>query len=105
MCTKVQCQRYIGQYVQFHTPWGYHQGYLERMSGNTVHVLSPRRYIPTHLASADLSDDETKRLDLALAGWGGYGGYGGYGYGGWGYGWGRWAVSFLVIFALLGLWW
>lgn len=115
VCTKLECQRHLGKHVQFYTPWGYHQGILERMNRNSVTVLSPRKYIPTHLASAQISEDEAKKLDVSLAAWGGYGagnavgGYGGYGgrggYGGWGYGWGRWAVSFLVIYALFGLWW
>lgn len=81
---------------------------MERVNHNNLIVLSPQKYIPVQLAKGSLEDDEVRRLDLALA-WGGYGGYGrgyGAGYGGWaGYGWGRWAVSFLVIYALWGLLW
>ncbi|QSO46054.1 hypothetical protein [Alicyclobacillus mengziensis] len=107
VCTRAECLRYVGQYVQFQTQYGYHQGVIERVSGNRAVILSPRKYIPAQLISEPLDDDEEKRLNLTLA-WGGYGGgyrggYGG-GYGGYGgYGWGRWAVSFLVIYALWGL--
>lgn len=116
VCTKAQCQRYIGKHVQFYTPWGYHRGFFEGMNEHSVSILSPRRYIPAHLASAEITEDETKQLNLALVAWGGggyggggygggYGGRGGYGgYGGWGYGWGRWAASWLIIYVLFGLW-
>ncbi len=110
MCSKAECLRNVGRYVRFQTPYGYHEGVLERISGHNAVVLSPKRYIPAHLATDFLDQDETKRLDLALA-YGGYGGgygvgRGGYGgYGGYGYGWGRWAVSFLIIYVLWGLWW
>ena len=110
MCSRAQCQRYVGQYVRFQTPYGYHEGVFERIRGNQAIVLSPRKFIPVQFASEPLDTDEEKRLDLALA-WGGgygggYGGRGGYGgYGAWGYGWGRWAVSWLIIFVLFGLWW
>lgn len=116
MCSRAQCQRYVGRYVRFQSPYGYHEGVIERVSGNNAIVLSPRKYIPTQFASEIVEADEERRLDLALA-WGaggyggryggGYAGRGGYGgYGGWGaYGWGRWAVSFLIIYALWGLWW
>lgn len=101
MCSRTQCLRYVGQYVGFRSPHGYHQGVIERVSGNNAVVLSPRRYIPMGLATdTALDDDAERRLDLALA-WGRYG----RGYGAYGYGWGRWAVSFLVIYALFGLWW
>ena len=106
MCSRAQCQRYVGQYVRFQTPYGYHEGVIERIRGNQAIVLSPRKFIPVQFVSEPLDTDEEKRLDLALAWGGGYGGRGGYGgYGAWGYGWGRWAVSWLIIFVLFGLWW
>lgn len=116
MCTGAQCQRHIGKYVRFQTPYGYHEGVIERVNGNQVTILSPRHYIPTQLASESLNLSSLNPLDLDLAlVWGGFGrgglgrgyagsnqgGYGGYG----GYGWGRWAVSFLIIYALWGLVW
>ncbi|GLG00234.1 hypothetical protein Alches_02730 [Alicyclobacillus hesperidum subsp. aegles] len=111
MCTKADCERYIGKMVGFRTKYGYHVGFVERVTQDSAIILSPRKYIPTEFASANVSDDELQRLDLALAQWGGapgagYGGFGG-GYGGWGWGWGRWAVSFLIIYVLWGLagWW
>lgn len=115
MCTRQDCQQYVGRMVQFRTQWGNHVGVIERVTNDTAVVLSPRQQIPTHLASAEVSENEAQRLDLALARWGGMGagyagapGYGagpGYGYGayGWGFGWARWAVAFLAIFALWGL--
>ncbi|QQE81016.1 hypothetical protein [Alicyclobacillus sp. SO9] len=104
MCSRTQCLHYVGQYVSFRSPHGYHEGVIERISGNRAVVLSPQRYIPMGLATdVSLDDGEERRLDAVLT-WGGYGGYGGRG-GAYGYGWGRWAVSFLVIYALLGLWW
>ncbi|WP_407655188.1 hypothetical protein [Alicyclobacillus dauci] len=117
MCTRQDCERHIGKWVQFRTPYGYHQGMIERITkDDKVIILSPRRYAPASLITAEVEGDEMQRLDLALAWYGrrpgypavGYpggavGGYGpGYGYGAWG--WSRWAVSFLVIYALLGLW-
>lgn len=113
MCSRTECMRHVGQYVRFTTPYGYHEGVIERVTNRQAIVLSPRRFIPAQLAADSRDADQAERLDLALC-WGGYGrypayggGYGraGYGYGGWGYGWGRWAVSWLVIFALFGLWW
>lgn len=114
LCSRAECMQNVGRYVRFQTPYGYHEGVIERISGQSAIVLSPQRYIPAHLATERLDEEETKRLDLALAyggygGGGGYGagrgGYGGYGGGGYGYGWGRWAVSFLIIYVLWGLWW
>lgn len=109
MCSRAECQRYVGQYIRFRSPHGYHEGLVERVSGNRAVILSPRKFIPTQFASESLDGDAETRLDLALA-YGGYGGYGGrrgygYGYGGYGYGWGRWAVSFLTIYVLWGLLW
>ncbi|WDL99390.1 hypothetical protein JC200_08250 [Alicyclobacillus sp. ALC3] len=127
MCTRQDCQQYVGRMVQFRTQWGNHVGVIERVTDDTAVVLSPRQQIPTNLASAEVSEDEAQRLDLALARWGGmgagyagapgygggpgYGGAPGYGAGpgygypayGWGFGWARWAVAFLWIFALWGL--
>lgn len=117
MCSRGECMRYVGRYVRFSTPYGYHEGVIERVTRDQAIVMSPRKFIPVQMASESVDADEVKRLDIALA-WGGHGGgYGGYGRGvagaygrggyggGWGYGWGRWAVSWLVIFALFGLWW
>ncbi|MCL6452675.1 MAG: hypothetical protein K6T78_03490 [Alicyclobacillus sp.] len=118
MYTKAQCEPYVGKWVHFRTKYGYHVGMIERVTDDSAIVLSPRKYIPTQLASSPVSGDDAKRLDLALA-WGGYGGWGGapgagagawggragYPGWGWGWGWGRWAVSFLIIYVLWGLWW
>lgn len=109
MCSRAECQRYVGKYIRFQTPYGYHEGIVENVRGNQAIILSPRHYIPAQLVSDSVDADDMKRLDLALA-WG-YpggafgGGYGRRGYGGYGYGWGRWAVSFLIIYALWGLLW
>lgn len=109
MCKKEECEQYLGQWVGFRTKYGYHVGMVEKVTDNTAIMLSPRKHIPTDLASSNLKLSEMERLDIALA-WGGFGGgaggAGGYGgYGGWG--WGRWAVSFLIIYVLWGLagWW
>jgi hypothetical protein len=117
VCTKAECQRNVGKWIHFRTPYGYHQGIIERISGNQAIIVSPRQYVPVQLASTVVSKDELQRLDVALAadgpGWGGYpgGAYGG-GYGrpgpygrGFGFGWSRWAVSFLIIYLLWGLFW
>ncbi|MCL6548006.1 MAG: hypothetical protein K6T30_03755 [Alicyclobacillus sp.] len=115
MVTREQCQRYVGQWIQFRTQYGSHIGYLERVTKDAAIVLSPSRFVPAQLASAPVGSDDA-RLDVALAWWGGlgggypagaYAGPGGFGpYGGWGWGWRRWAVSFLIIYVLWGLlWW
>jgi hypothetical protein len=120
---RADCQQYVGKYIRFRTPFGYHEGIIERIQGDQAVILSPRRYIPAQFATEYLDRDEVKRLELTQAfggytggaygnpgrGYGGYpgGGYGaGRGYGGWGgYAWGRWAVSFLIIYLLWGLIW
>ncbi len=123
MTTRAECEQYVGKWVHFRTKYGYHVGLIEKVSNDCAIVLSLRQHIPAQLVSTDVSADEMKRLDLALA-WGGlgggypgagygagapgagaYGGWGGRGFGGWGWGWGRWAVSFLIIYVLWGLWW
>ncbi|GMA56058.1 hypothetical protein GCM10025858_05610 [Alicyclobacillus sacchari] len=81
MCTKADCERYVGKMVGFRTKYGYHVGFVERVTHDSAVILSPRKYIPTEFASANVSDDELQRLDLALAQWGGAPGAG---YGGWG---------------------
>ncbi|QQE77180.1 hypothetical protein [Alicyclobacillus sp. SO9] len=104
MCTRAECERHIGKWVQLRTPYGVHRGVIERVTATKAIIKSPKQYIPVDLA---LDDADERKLDVALA-WGGYGrgGYPGGGYGGaYGYGaWGRWAVSFLIIYVLWGLW-
>ncbi len=108
---RADCQQYVGKYIRFRTPFGYHEGIIERIQGDQAVILSPRRYIPAQFATEYLDRDQVKRLELTQA-FGGYGGYTGgrygtgRGYGGWGgYAWGRWAVSFLIIYLLWGLMW
>lgn len=74
---------------------------MERVTNHSAIMLSPRQYVPVQFASADVGEDEFAKLDAALIGYGYGGGY--RGYGGVGYGWQRWAVSFLIIYALWGL--
>lgn len=115
MCTRQQCEAYVGQWVRFRTPYGAHQGMIERLTPSKAIIVSPRQYAPAQLISDSVDVSDMEKLDVALAwgrmgrgavgypgvGYGGAGRYGGYGYG---YGWARWAVSFLVIYALFGLW-
>ncbi|MBX6352966.1 MAG: hypothetical protein IRZ10_06480 [Thermoflavifilum sp.] len=109
MVSMAQCKPYVGQWVRFRTPYGEHTGYVERITPTAMIVLSPRREIPVQLARDSLEVQPAK--DLTLAWWGGAGGWGAPGYGyGYGFGpyggWARWAVSFLIIYALWGLlWW
>jgi hypothetical protein len=105
MISKSQCRQYVGKWVRFQTPYGHHVGIVERVTPDAMMVLSPRQYVPRQVASQAVSDVD--RPDLALAWWGMPGGaYGAPGYGGLGFGWARWAVSFLIIYALWGLlWW
>ncbi|MCI0184544.1 hypothetical protein [Sulfoacidibacillus ferrooxidans] len=115
MCTKAQCEQHVGQWIQFRTLYGHHIGRIEHVTANAAIVVSPSQYVPQHLAKPVTADDESK-LDMVLAFWPG-GGYPRVGYGGAtgsgygirsgqvnGYGWQRWAVSFLIIYALWGLW-
>jgi hypothetical protein len=116
MCTRCQCQKAVGQWVQFRTPYGYHRGVVERVAPQGVLMRVPRAYAPTSLASAIGLGEQTdeQRLDLALAQWG-YGapangapGYAapGYGYanGWWAAGWWWWWIAFAAIFWLAFLW-
>lgn len=96
---RTEYQRHIGKYVRFRTPYGYHEGVIERIQGDQVIILSPQQYIPPKLALEPLDAEEAKRLDLALT----FGGYGVAREGHGGYGWGRWAISFLIIYLLWGL--
>ncbi len=105
MCTRAQCERHIGQWVQFRTSYGMHRGIIERVTSHSAIVVSPRQFVPAQLVSHEIGESDERKLDLALAQWGGYGGYPAGGYGGFGFGWRRWAVSFLVIYALWGLLW
>ncbi|WP_206830332.1 hypothetical protein [Alicyclobacillus fructus] len=113
MCNRADCERLVGRWVTFRTPYGQHQGLIERVTDDgRVVVLSP----PSHaVPSLILTDGDAKGVDPVLA-YGGFGprpmgapGYGmppygvpgpGYGYGG---AWVRWAVPFLIIYALFGL--
>jgi hypothetical protein len=120
MCTRGDCVRYMGRWVQFQTPWGSHRGIVSDMTNRAVLMRVPRGFAPAGLATAEkvLTDDDEKRLDLALTQWGYGGGYGGYGYGrrgygaGWGYpgyggwygGWWWWWLAFASIFWLAFLW-
>ncbi|GMA55726.1 hypothetical protein C7445_102294 [Alicyclobacillus sacchari] len=107
MCTRAQCERAVGQWVRFQTPWGTHRGVVEQVTGNGVLVRVPRSYAPVGLASG--SDED--RLDVTLAQWG-YGypyarPYGRWGYPGYGYwygGWWWWWLAFAWIFWLAFLW-
>ncbi|OPG16099.1 hypothetical protein [Ferroacidibacillus organovorans] len=116
MCTYGQCQRAVGQWVQFSTPWGAHHGIVRQVTQQGVLMSVPRTYAPQGLVNgmnfSGKSDEE--RLDLALAAYGygpgmggrpGYGGgYGAPGYGWWGGGWWWWWLAFAWIFALAFLW-
>lgn len=127
MCTRGQCQKNLGNWVQFETPWGRHRGVVERVSDHGVLMRVPRQYAPTGLATHRVlsAKTEEQKLDLALAQWGygggwssggapGYGAYGGTygnrgyangGYGGWwGGGWWWWWLAFAWIFWLAFLW-
>ncbi|MCF8563816.1 hypothetical protein LLE49_03560 [Alicyclobacillus tolerans] len=116
MATKEQCEQYVGKWVNFRTRYGYHVGIVERVTDTDAIILSPRKFVPAHLQTR-VSDEDSRKLDAALAWGGGGGGYpgggafggrpgwGGGGYPAWGWGWGRWAVSFLIIYVLWGLWW
>lgn len=116
MCTRGDCVRGMGQWVQFQTAWGHHRGVIEQVNQQAVLVRMPSRYAPTRptgLISQTLPDDsDDTKLDLALA-YGGYGagaggypgggrGYAGSGYGGGGWWW--WWLAFAWIFALAFLW-
>jgi hypothetical protein len=116
MCTQGQCMNYMGNWVQFRTPWGSHRGIISEVNNRGVLVRVPRRYAPVSLAYHALENEsDEKKLDVALAGIG-YGGYpGAYGgrYGGrWGYpgagawygGWWWWWLAFAWIFWLAFLW-
>ncbi|AEJ42738.1 hypothetical protein [Alicyclobacillus acidocaldarius] len=113
MCTKAECERLVGRWVTFRTPYGQHHGLIERVTEDgRVIVLSPRSQAVPSLV---LTDGDAAGVDPVLA-YGGFGpgpmggpGYGappygvpgpGYGYGG---AWVRWAVPFLIIYALFGL--
>jgi hypothetical protein len=118
MCSQAECTRLIGQPVRFRTPYGLHHGVIERVTRDKAIIVSPIRYVPPQFQICSLSEDaigaETQSLDVELA-WGGpvaRGAYPGAGRGAapmqgiapYGYGYARWAVSFLIIFALFGLW-
>lgn len=112
MCTSGQCMGYMGQWVQFRTPWGTHRGIVTDVNGRGVLMRVPSQYAPVSLAgSSKMNGSDQERLDLALCAYGyaGYpGAYGGYpgpyggGKGRWGYpgaggwygGWWLWWLAF-----------
>jgi hypothetical protein len=123
LCTMGQCQKHLGQWVQFQTPWGRHRGVIEAVNPRGVLIRVPRQYVPARLANHAQSPDQSdeQKLDMALTQWGygggwgggpGYGGapawnggYGRPGYGGWWWGgWWWWWLAFAWIFWLAWLW-
>lgn len=105
------CMKYKGGWVQFQTPWGMHQGIVERVSGQGMLVRVPRQFAPA-LASLHIESNPNtgSQLDIAHAGWGypgkGFAGKGFYPGGGWWAGsWWVWWVAFAAIFALSFLFW
>ncbi len=124
LISKADFERYIGKWVRFRTPYGYHQGIVERVTEDSVVVVAPKQWIPVQLAT-EVQMSDLQKLDISTANLSGfgrpYGGYAGvpyagmgpgYGfqgtsprYGGFGpFGFARWSVAFLIIFALFGLW-
>jgi hypothetical protein len=110
MCTRGECVRYMGQWVHFSTPWGYHRGIVMDVNDRAVLVRTPRRYAPVGLVSDVQSVDanHAERLDVTLSQWypgWGYARWGYPGWGGWRAGWYWWWLAFAWIFALAALWW
>jgi len=105
MCTRGECQRSMGKWVEFHTIQGYHRGVVERVTNESALVRVPRRYAPVGLVAFEDNDRQTdaQKLDIALAQYG-YRGYNRYGYGYWGGGWWWWWLPFALIFWLAFLW-
>lgn len=107
MCTMGECNKSMGQWVQFRTRWGSHRGVVEAVNDRAVLMRVPRQYAPMGLVSHEQSSEE-QRLDIALAEWGGYGGYRGRwgypGYGAWRAGYWWWWLAFASIFLLALLW-
>lgn len=116
MCSQAECRRLIGQPVRFRTPYGFHQGVIERVTRDKAIIVSPIRCVPPQFQICSLSAEDMnpkiQSLDLELA-WGGPAARGAYPGAARGaapiqgiapYGYARWAVSFLIIFALFGLW-
>jgi hypothetical protein len=118
MCTMGQCERNMGRWMEFRTPWGKTRGIVEQVNHRAVLVRVPKEHAPVVLLNNSQSSDEA-RLDVTLAqnGYPSYGAGGGYGggepgYGGgarWGYpGYYRWVgpwlfwwLAFAWIFWLL----
>lgn len=120
MVTRLDCEKYVGRWVRIRTPYGWHRGIIEDITDTHAVIVSPDKYVPVQLASQKLTKDDLRKIDATFA-FGSFGGpssvglpgasapgYGAYGpgYGGWGFGWNwsRWAVAFLVIYLLFGLW-
>ena len=117
MCTKTHCEKHLGGWVQFHTPWGYHRGVIEQVGPTSALVRIPRQYAPTTLIHHETGETDEQKLDIALAAWG-YGPGPAYGprpggwgrdyyrpgYGWWVGGWWWWWIAFAWIFALAWLW-
>ncbi|GMA50785.1 hypothetical protein GCM10025857_21420 [Alicyclobacillus contaminans] len=64
-----ECQRFVGRWVQFRTQYGCHLGYVERVSEDSMIVVTPQRYMPAALLSAATADGQTSRMDVSLT-WG-----------------------------------
>ncbi|MCL6625684.1 hypothetical protein [Alicyclobacillus shizuokensis] len=118
MCTRCQVQKYVGGWVEFRTPWGYHRGIVERVTPHAVLMRVPKQYAPASYATAsiqkaaqaDARATDEQKLDIALAQWGyrrpyTYGARWGYpGWAGWWAGWWLWWLAFAWIWWLAFLW-
>jgi hypothetical protein len=115
MVTRLDCQKYVGRWVRFRTPFGWHRGIIEDITDTHAVIVSPDKYVPAQLASQKLTKDDLRKIDATFA-FGSFGGPAGVGVPGYGmsvpgYGgfwggasWSRWAVAFLIIYLLFGLW-
>ncbi len=106
--TRLQCERCIGHWVQFRTPWGVHRGIVEAVTPQAVLVRMPRQYAPVGLANFTGNEGQRAEGDLVLAQYWGYPGRGyPYAYPGawwWWAGWFWWWLAFAWILALAFLW-
>lgn len=116
--TMGQCQRNVGRWMEFRTPWGKTRGIVEEVNHRAVLVRIPKEHVPIQLLSQSHGADEA-RLDATLAEYGypagpGYGGqtpgsggncapngrWGYPGYYGWYGSWFLWWLAFAWIFLL-----